>query len=121
MHTRISSVCRLCGLFFILRHRYPIRVLLMAAGPGVPPRDRDTLVVSTKSDVGAVVITDLHRLVFAQGNRSGNTDAGARLARYGIRDASQAGNAAEPEISVQRAPLSNASGLLRTHFRDRGK
>jgi hypothetical protein len=62
------------------------------------------LVVSTKSDIGAVVITDLHRLVFAQRNRHVNRDAGARLAPYWIRDASHAGNAAEPQISVQRAP-----------------
>jgi hypothetical protein len=38
--------------------------LVRSAEPGVLPPDGDTLVVSAKSDVGAIVITDLHRLTF---------------------------------------------------------
>ena len=74
------------------------------AEPGVLPRDGETLIVSAKPDVGAIVITDLHRLVLAERDGSRDADAGARLTRSGIRHTTQAGNAAEPEISVQRKP-----------------
>jgi hypothetical protein len=62
------------------------------------------LVVSAKSYIGAVVITDLYRLVRSQRERNCDPGAGAGLAHGGIRYAIQAGNAAEPEICVQRKP-----------------
>ena len=74
------------------------------ADPGVLPGDGNTLVVSSESDVSAVVITDLYRLLGTQGERSCDPDAGAGLARRGIRYAAQAGNPSEPVISIQRTP-----------------
>ena len=78
--------------------------LVRPADPGILPPGGDILVVSAKADVVAIAVTDLHRLVFAQRDRSCDADAGARLTRSEIRYAIQAGNAAEPEISVQRKP-----------------
>ena len=78
-----------------------IESLVRPAEPGVLPPDGKTLIISAKPDVGAIVVTDLHRLVLAEGDSSCGANAGARLTRSGIRHTTQAGNAAEPEISVQ--------------------
>jgi hypothetical protein len=62
------------------------------------------LVVSANSDVNSIVVTDLYRLGFAQRERSCHANSGAGLPCRGIRYTTQAGNAPEPEISVEREP-----------------
>ena len=73
------------------------------ANPGVPPRERNVLIVSAVVDVRAVVVTDLQRLMFGDGNRGCGPDARVRLFRFWIWDSVQTGLASVPEKPREQA------------------
>src|SRR5208283_656963 len=72
--------------------------------PRVLPSQRNTLIVTAETDIGAVTIAYFDGLVFPQWKRKGCANARICLAGDGIGNAVEAGGAAEPQITVKRSP-----------------
>src|SRR5262245_8556549 len=75
-----------------------------SAQPGILPADRDVLIISTVTDVGAIVVAQFDRLVPGQGNRGGGPNTRIPLTCRFVYCAIHGCASTKPEIGVKRDP-----------------
>lgn len=77
---------------------------IWTAAPRVLPPYRSIMVIPAVTNIGAVGIAELDRLMFVHRYRKRASNSRIALKRIWIRDSVEAGRSASPEISVQRGP-----------------
>src|SRR5438552_1521562 len=78
--------------------------LIGRSEPAALPGNRYVVVVAAKPDVGAVAVAELQRLVLAERDRAGASEARVLLSGKGVFYACNGRGSADPEIAIERGP-----------------